>query len=76
MVTDLSGKTTSPPDYCQGLDPRRIGDMGAFFGHIFWKKDILFASKQISFLTVSNEFFFKTQGTSLGTIAAPKKGLE
>ena len=31
----------------------------------------------MSFLTISNEiFFFKTQGTKLGAIVAPNKGLE
>ena len=31
----------------------------------------------MSFLTISNEiFFFKTQGTILGAIVAPNKGLE
>ena len=31
----------------------------------------------MSFLTISNEnFFFKTQGTRLGAIVAPNRGLE
>ena len=58
--------------------------MGAFFtrAHVLEKKDILFpctggARKQMSFLIVSNEnIFSKTQGTRLGAIITPNKGLE
>ena len=49
-------------------------------GHMFWKKkDIVFLAppKQMSFLIVSNEnIFSKTQGTRLGAIITPNKGLE
>ena len=56
-----------------------IGGMGAFFGGIFYEKMafcLLAPSKQLTFLTVSNEnICFKTQGTRLGAIVAPNKGL-
>ena len=55
--------------------------MGAFFtrAHVLEKKDIVFLAppKQMSFLIVSNEnIFSKTQGTRLGAIITPNKGLE
>ena len=54
--------------------------MGAIFGAHFWKKKgILFGCtpKQMPFLTIFNEnIFLKTQGTRLGAIFAPNKGLE
>ena len=56
-----------------------MSDMGAFFGTIFFRKDVLVACTpmQMSFLTISNEnIFFKNQGTRLGVIIAPNKGLE
>ena len=56
-----------------------MSGMGAFFGTIFFKKDFLFACTpmQMSFLTISNKnIFFKNQGTRLGVIIAPNKGLE
>ena len=53
---------------------------GYVFGGTFvLKKGILFTwpPEQMSFLTISNENnFFKTQGTRLGAIVAPNKGLE
>ena len=50
-----------------------VRDMGAFLGANFFKKRafcLLAPPKQMSFLTISN------QGTSLGAIIAPNKGLE
>ena len=51
-----------------------------FLGHILWEKRtfcLLTLSKQMSFLTISNEnIFFTAQGTILGVIATPNKGLE
>ena len=56
------------------------GVMGAFFGSTFSEKRAFFLlahPKQLSFLTISDEnIFLKTQGTRLGTIVAPNKGLE
>ena len=53
----------------------------AFLGGNFFKKGsfcLLAPPKQMSFLTISNEniFFLKNQGTRLGVIIAPNKGLE
>ena len=31
---------------------------------------------QMSFLTISNEYFFENQGSRLGAVIAPNKGLE
>ena len=66
--------------YCSKSEPiLDMSDMGAFFGTIFFRKDFLFACTpmQMSFLTISNEnIFFKNQGTRLGVIVAPNKGLE
>ena len=57
-----------------------IESMGACFRAHFQKKGhfvCLHPLKQISFLTISNGIiFFKTQGTRLGAIVAPNKGLE
>ena len=57
-----------------------IGSMVAFFRPCFLKKMafcLLATPKRMSFLTISNEnFFFKTQGTRLGAIVAPNRGLE
>ena len=57
-----------------------IPGMGAFFAGTFSEKRsfcLLALPKQMSFLTISNEnIFLKTQGTRLGVIVAPKKGLE
>ena len=57
-----------------------IAGMDAFFWGTFSEKRAfcLFAPpKQMSFLTISNEnIFLRTQGTRLGVIVAPKKGLE
>ena len=54
--------------------------MGVIFWGTFSEKRAfyLFApSKQILFLTISNENIFeKTQGTRLGATVAPNKGLE
>ena len=55
-----------------------MSGMGAFLGQ-FFSKNFLFACTpmQMSFLTISNKiFFFKNQGTRLGVIIAPNKGLE
>ena len=54
--------------------------MGVFFGAIFFKKGafcLLAPLKQMSFLITSNEStFFKNQGTRLGAIIVPNKGLD
>ena len=54
--------------------------MGAFFGASVFKKGAFYLiapPNQMSFLTISNEnIFFKNQGTRLGAIIAPNKGLE
>ena len=55
-----------------------IGGMGAFFGGTFSEKRLfclLARPKQMS-LNISNEnIFLETQGTRLGVIVAPSKGL-
>ena len=54
-----------------------IGGMGAFIGAHFLKKKVfglLAPSKQMSFLTISNEHFSKTQGTRFGVILTPNRG--
>ena len=57
-----------------------IGGTGAVFGSTFSLKrafGLLAPPKQMSFLIISNENnFLKTQGTRLGAIIAPNKGLE
>ena len=56
-----------------------IGGMGAIFGGTFSEKRLLCLlarPKQMS-LNISNEnIFLETQGTRLGVIVAPIKGLE
>ena len=49
---------------------RHLG-MGAFFGATFFEKRafcLLTPTKQMSFLTVSDNLFFKTKGTRLGAL--------
>ena len=57
-----------------------IGGMDAFPGaHLSKKEDFigLHPQKNMLFLTASNQnIFLKTQGTRLGVIVAPNKGLE
>ena len=65
----------------QGAGPiLDIRGMGVFFGANVFKKGLfclLASPKEMSFLTISNEnIFFQNQGTRLGVIIAPNKGLE
>ena len=53
--------------------------MGAFFGAHFSEKRafcLLTLPKQMPFLTISSNFFFKTQDNRLGVILSPNKHLE
>ena len=56
-----------------------IEGMGGFWGAFFEKRVfcLLALPKQMPFSTISKEnIFFKIQGTRLGVIVAPSKGLE
>ena len=57
---------------------RDWGTWCVLWGHICRKKTFCWLAppKQMPFLTISNENFFKTQDTSLGAIVAPNKGLQ